>query len=658
MDVKLIFNKKEHHITIHKLDSILSVKNIVNKIIFKEEYELNDIELYYNNKLLKNIDYCDKYKIKEKDTINVHLKKKGGNIMKKILFYIACIIIILIPFFVLPTGINTGGVHMISLVMSKAKDQLARFLACELKYNTLVKRLSTVIWFIKHFLFIMATYVLITVGCITACLMVKGKSINDDPDKICSPYYVGSVTGLILTVIYFFIYFAFRYLDKFLVPLERWAKQNFVTNMLFVPILAFIRGIFEKSKFLIVYILPFFGQSVSAFHLLIDNIFPGLLFLLQNISKVGCSAEGLQNVLKMMNNEAKNLNEKLNNDKENSLNNSKNNENNNKKSNNCSSGENNKINNNKGLVNAKLYNIEFKNGVINNASYQAHLETLREAITPKPDPLCVNPEGSCCNKDIMGSMADEFYNMLNITPVISETAKQLNLYFGVNLALIGMYEYALYNDEVPLDFRNKSIVERKILLRLIFDNKKSLFEKDKCGKTDKKGVKLLNEIEKIIVGKDLDFPDEAKFKKLEEDLLCFVHKDDLDAPDCENNVNMSPENKAIKAANRAVKRERIMEINNRIAELEARNIEYAKINESNYKPGKSITKTFIKNVFITAVCNVFSTTKAAENIINEIGGVNDLMDILKCGSASGVIMALIYIIVIIVLIICGFFGLY
>ena len=65
MNVIIIFNKKKHNINIHKYDSVLAIKNLINKIIFKEEYELEDFELYYNKKILKNEDYCDKYEIKE-----------------------------------------------------------------------------------------------------------------------------------------------------------------------------------------------------------------------------------------------------------------------------------------------------------------------------------------------------------------------------------------------------------------------------------------------------------------------------------------------------------------------------------------------------------------------------------------------------------------
>ena len=82
MNVIIIFNKRKHKINIHKYDSVLSIKNIINKIIFNNEYNINDIQLFHNNNDLKNDDYCDKFNIKENDNLNVHLKKKGGCIKR------------------------------------------------------------------------------------------------------------------------------------------------------------------------------------------------------------------------------------------------------------------------------------------------------------------------------------------------------------------------------------------------------------------------------------------------------------------------------------------------------------------------------------------------------------------------------------------------
>ena len=296
MNVIIIFNKKKHKINIHKYDSVLSIKNIINKIIFNEEYDIHDIQLYYDKKKLNNDDYCDKYKIRENDKINVHLPKKGGNLGKKIAFYIGCIIIILVPVFILPSGLNTGGVSLIATILGKAKDEISRYLICELKYRTLVSRLGSFINFIKYVLFIMATYTLITIGCVVACCMTKGKSIESDPNQLCTPYYVGSTAGLILTVLYFFIYFAMRFGDKILKPLENWASENFVTNMLIRPIFAFLYSIINQIKFNIAYIIPIIGTSLKIFHIGIDQSFPGLILILDSVAEAGCSSGNLNSI--------------------------------------------------------------------------------------------------------------------------------------------------------------------------------------------------------------------------------------------------------------------------------------------------------------------------------------------------------------------------
>lgn len=199
---------------------------------------------------------------------------------------------------------------------------------------------------------------------------------------------------------------------------------------------------------------------------------------------------------------------------------------------------------------------------------------------------------------------------------------------GVNLALIGMYEKGLYNDDVPLIFDDKNTVEKKILLKIIYQDYREEMLKSNNGKD------IYTDIEKILYGKDEDFPDEKEFKKTEDKIYKYLHKDDI--------TNIS----------------KIKEIQNKIIALEAKNVEYADKKGEVYQAGDSPTKFFIKNVFINGLCNVFTTAKSAVDVVDQIGDLNELLDIIKCGSASGVIMSLIYFIVIIVLIICGFFGLY
>lgn len=633
MNVIIIFNKKKHQINIHKLDSILSIKNEINNLIFNEKYELKDIEIYFENKLLDDNDYCDKHNIIENSILNVHLKKKGGGIMKKILWVIGCIIIILIPFFILPTGINTSGSSFVAVVLSKVKDGFSRYLVCELKYKTLVKRFGSLINFLKYIFFIMATYVIITIGCVTACLLVKGNDIEDNPNKICSPYYVGSLTGLILTSIYFLIYFLLRYSEKILSPLENLAKGNFITNTLLLPIITGLKNLISNFKFVFAYIMPFFGIAVKSFHIMIDNMFPEMLLMIEKISKVGCSPDGLKNILKnIKSKDFEKLNEAMKNQQNNSIN-----QNNQSNSNNS----NNKPSNNE-FVNSRLYNIQFNNGIIDNSKYEDELNALRNSVKEIKNPLCKDSDGGCCNRNMMEVIANAFYDILEKNPIVGEKAKTYNMYFGVNLACIGMYEYVLNNDDIVIDFNDKSIVETKILLRQIFDQKKNIFKFDKNGKKNNNGLEILTEIEKIVVSSDeylIELMKNNDFEKIKKRIFDHVHKDDLD-----------PSNPA--------SRQKIEEIYQKIATLEARNQDYALLTESKYETGNTIEKIFIKKIFINIICNLFQTTKTTEDIINEIGGLNELMDIMKCGSASGVIISIIYIITVIILMICGFVGLY
>ena len=596
--------------------------------------------------------------------------------MKKIIWVISCLIIIILPFFILPTGITTSGVTFAATIMGKVKDGLSRFLICELKYKTLVKRFGFVLNFLKYVLFIMATYVLITIGCVTACLLVKGEDIKGNPDKICTPYYVGSLTGLVLTTIYFLIYFMLRYSDKILVPLENYSKKNFITNTLLLPIISGMRNFIIKFKFVFCYVIPMVGPGVKIFHTLIDLIFPPMFHMIQKISSAGCSPEGLKNVLNGMAADFKKLNKSLNENKEASVqgipqgmpnmsqgmpnmsqgmpNMSQGNmpnmsktqkngenkyENQNKNNKNNSSP---KKKNTNSWNNASLFNIQFNNGIIDNTKYQEELDALREAVTVKKDPLCKDFEGSCCNRNMMETIANAFYTLLTTDPMINDITKSNNIFFGVNLACIGMYEYVLTNDDLELNFDDNNIVKTKILLRQIFEQKKDVFKLDKNGKKNNGGIKILDEIEKIVVSKDeylQTMIEQKKFEDLKKKIMEHVHKDDLDPSD-------------------PVSREKIKDIYKKIAILEKKNDDYAKETNSKYQEGNTIEKTIIKKIFIGIVCNLFQLNKSAVDVIKEIGGLNELMDIMKCGSASGTIMAIIYIITVIVLMICGFLGIF
>jgi len=634
MYIDIIYNKQVHKINIHKYDSILCIKDnineyllkkkIINQNIFLYENNIKNFQLFCNNKLLKNNDYCDKLGIKENDKLNLYLKKKGGSILKKILFYISCIIIIFIPFFILPTGLNTGGVSFIAEIMMRAKNELSRYLICELGFNTLVGRFSTFINFIKYALFILATYTLISIGCITAACLPKGLSLSDDPNKLCTPYKIGSTAGLVLTAFYFMSYFWMRYSTKLLNPIESWAKSNFVTNLLVKPFITLIISISTSLKFTVAYMTPVFGVSLKAMHTFLDITFPGIIYILEEVSKIGCSKVNfgqiknkIQGELKKMNNENK--------EKEKSKI---------KVKNNSMSGGNYATN----IDVNKLYDINIfenikTNGIVDNSLYDGILAELKLGIKPVKNKVCdEDSTGSCCSKEMMLEIGNLFYDLIVSSnesgKMIKQTIENSGLKLGLNLALIGIYEKVIQNDDDPIDFKNKNIIEKKIMLKKYLENNKPQL---KINKFDN----IIKSIEEYLNTPDNKIDDEFD-EKVENEITKYLSKNNL-----KNNVQ-------------------IKDIQDKIDELEKDNENYAYIKKENYNRSKQndTTKKLIKTIFIGVLCNFFTTTNSAYKIIENIGGMNEFMDILKCGSSAGVFIAFIYIIVAIIIIICGFFGVY
>ena len=251
--------------------------------------------------------------------------------------------------------------------------------------------------------------------------------------------------------------------------------------------------------------------------------------------------------------------------------------------------------------------------------------------TEELDPICQSKgSDSCCNMKMMYDIAEKFYDSLIKDQNISKLLQDNGIYVGALLGLQGMYEYSIKEHDLNINFNNKSVIDIKILLKSIYINKRELFIKDK------KGEDILLELDKIIMINNNEFNNED-FNKLKKKMDEYIHKDNLKESNNSNKIN---------------------NIITKIATLEGMNKEYSELNGLKFETSDSPTKNFIKNFFITALCNIFSTAKTGDTIIKEIGGLNDFIDIMKCGSSAGAIIAFIYIITVIVLIICGFLGIF
>jgi hypothetical protein len=80
--------------------------------------------------------------------------------------------------------------------------------------------------------------------------------------------------------------------------------------------------------------------------------------------------------------------------------------------------------------------------------------------------------------------------------------------------------------------------------------------------------------------------------------------------------------------------------------------------KESYEKGKTLFKTIFKYLFLNIFCNVVSTAKTSQDIISKSGEISEMIEILKAGSATGIIVAVCYFITFIVLIICGIFNIF
>lgn len=99
-------------------------------------------------------------------------------------------------------------------------------------------------------------------------------------------------------------------------------------------------------------------------------------------------------------------------------------------------------------------------------------------------------------------------------------------------------------------------------------------------------------------------------------------------------------------------------IKTKIDDLEEKMIYYSKRENAAYIVGGSLFKTIFKFIFVNVFCNVVTTAKSSEDVINKMGDISEMVDMLKAGSSSGLFTSVIYLIAIIVLLFCGLFGVF
>ena len=87
-------------------------------------------------------------------------------------------------------------------------------------------------------------------------------------------------------------------------------------------------------------------------------------------------------------------------------------------------------------------------------------------------------------------------------------------------------------------------------------------------------------------------------------------------------------------------------------------LDYAKLTKSTYNIGGTFIKMILKNILIDGACNVFNTANSSTNIIQNMGMINNITDMINAGIVSGSFISILYVITVIVLIIMRIFGLF
>jgi hypothetical protein len=224
--------------------------------------------------------------------------------------------------------------------------------------------------------------------------------------------------------------------------------------------------------------------------------------------------------------------------------------------------------------------------------------------------MCKEERSKCCDPENFIEIADNVYKILN-NKVSQGKLMELGVFPAFILFNEALYEGAI--DNMGYDsLSNKNYDEKKIFLRKLLMDETN---------------KLNNETKKLI-SNFLNTDNEELISTIEEKIAKNIPKE----------INYA----------------KVAELKSKINKLEDLMIE----KKSNYKKGKSLFKTIFKHLFLNIFCNVVTTANSAQDIISKSGEMEEMIDMLKAGSATGTIIAGFYFITFIVLIICGIFNIF
>lgn len=408
-----------------------STYSIINQFVYDNNIpsNINNFYLDYKGIYLNNNFSLEKYNISENSTLSINYKKKGGSSFfsyakkHKALIAISLIIAIL-PIFILPMGFIPLTANLIKIIIEKSTNTIGKYLVCTLGKVTMFKRMKGIIFIIKYLILILMIFVIITFPLILLCVTIKGHSITDDPKKMCKPLSAGNISGIVLTIVYVMSYMFFRGGDFVLMTIINLFKKVYILNTIINPILKGLLDLYDKLKYLPVFIIPFIGEYFVSYFKFLDIFLDFVRPVLASITNIGCKAHFDKNAF------LKKLNVKMN-----------------------------KLNDDK--------NKESKGS-------ESYKEPTKEKELPSfgimDNPICKDDMVKCCSANNYKDIGDALVLLIENSLTASEI-KSHNAYGPFLLFIEALYESALslLISEDNLDEKNYE--EKRIYLRKILEEK-------------------------------------------------------------------------------------------------------------------------------------------------------------------------------------------
>ena len=235
-------------------------------------------------------------------------------------------------------------------------------------------------------------------------------------------------------------------------------------------------------------------------------------------------------------------------------------------------------------------------------------------LPENPEEMCiVDTSSECCKPANYANIADILMEFVK-NSLSSKLLKEKKVFPSFVLVIQAFYESAIIRMSGNENYLSGSDESKKFYLRKLLQNK----------------INTLPDDTKNIIKEYLETGNNQLIQEIQ------------------NKLNTSS------SSDKDAKRE----LRGKLAELDQIMINFARNDGSVYIPGNSLFKTVMKIILTDVFCNVFSTAQGAEGIISKMGEMDEVVDMLKAGSTSGIFTAFVYFITVIVLIICGIFNVF